>query len=636
MTVCTQESLLGDCVLNRGLVTKEQLDHALEIQEESGSLLGDILIGEGYLRPIDLFDILSQKYSLPASTSQIDALANKVDVSLSGKFNTDVLMAELFFPICIENGKVLILINKPGNKRAEEFIARSFPGYETSYILATERDIRSFIEMFFTQEILQESVMGLFYRSPAESAKMVLTKFQSLILAIITVLLILSLLFFPQPTIIGLILLFNLLFLASIAFKFILSLAGAYQHKEPGMKENDPVFIDETDLPPYSILIPVFHEPETIEQLIYALKNLDYPKDKIDVLFLFEKEDKETLASAKKANPPGHWQFIVVPPHQPQTKPKACNFGLAMARGEFITIYDAEDMPEPDQLKKAFHAFKTHPEEYICFQAALNYYNSNTNVLTRLFTLEYSYWFDLLLHGLDALKLPIPLGGTSNHFRTEKLRELGGWDPFNVTEDADLGIRAYGRGYKVGVLHSTTYEEATSHIPIWIKQRSRWLKGYLQTFLVHNRKPLKFLQSVGFKGWFTLQVFIGGTVFTNLVAPFFWFLFLYWLFTGGVAFDQYIYGPVLYISLFNLLFGNFLGIYLSTLAVFRRQYFNLTYYALLTPFYNILLFIAAWKALKQLITNPFYWEKTGHGFTLSKEVTDEKKVALSGNISDNS
>lgn len=624
MTVCTQESLLGDCALNRGLVTEEQLAHALEIQEKSGSLLGDILIGEGYLRPIDLFEILSQKLSLPASTTQVNALADKVDSSLSGKFNTEILMANLFFPICIENGKVLVLINKPGNKKVDKLISGSFPGYEAGYILATERDIRSFIEMFFSEEILQDSVMGLFYRSPAESAKMVLTKYQLLIFAVITVLLILSLYIFPRPTIIGFIIFFNLLFLASIAFKFVLSLAGAYQHKEPAMKEKEPVFIDENDLPVYSILIPVFHEPETIEQLIHALKSIDYPKDKLDVLFLFEKEDKETLASAKKANPPGHWQFIVVPPHQPQTKPKACNFGLAMARGEFITIYDAEDIPEPDQLKKAVHAFNTHPEEYVCFQAALNYYNSNANVLTRLFTLEYSYWFDLLLHGLDALKLPIPLGGTSNHFRTEILRELGGWDPFNVTEDADLGIRAYGRGYKVGVLHSTTYEEATSRIPIWIKQRSRWLKGYLQTFLVHNRKPLKFLRSVGFKGWFTLQVFIGGTVFTNLVAPFFWFLFLYWLFTRGAAFDQYLYGPVLYISLFNLLFGNFLGIYLATLAVFRRQYYNLTYYALLTPFYNILLFIAAWKAFKQLITNPFYWEKTGHGFTLSKEVANEK------------
>jgi cellulose synthase/poly-beta-1,6-N-acetylglucosamine synthase-like glycosyltransferase len=249
-------------------------------------------------------------------------------------------------------------------------------------------------------------------------------------------------------------------------------------------------------------------------------------------------------------------------------------------------------------------------------QAALNYFNRGENFLTRLFTLEYSYWFDYMLPGLEAWRLPIPLGGTSNHFRTDRLRELGGWDPFNVTEDADLGIRASQRGYTVGVIRSTTYEEANCRVKNWLRQRSRWIKGYMQTWLVHNRHPWRSLRTLGLKNWLAYQFFIGGTIVMFLSSPLLWGLFLYWLVTQANWLDElFPSGWVLYVALFNLLIGNSLAVYLNMIAVLGRGYYDLLPYALLNPLYWQLHSVAAYLALWQLFSKPFYWEKTIHGLS---------------------
>ena len=218
-----------------------------------------------------------------------------------------------------------------------------------------------------------------------------------------------------------------------------------------------------------------------------------------------------------------------MPPSQPQTKPKACNFALRFARGEYLVIYDAEDRPEPDQLRKVVATFRRAPPNTACLQCRLNYFNANENWLTRMFTLDYSLWFDQVLPGLERLNMPIPLGGTSNHFRIDVLRELRAWDPFNVTEDADLGIRLTQKGYRVGVVDSTTFEEASCQAGNWIRQRSRWIKGYMQTLLVHTRRPLHLIRSTGPLGFLGFVFFIGGTVLSGLLNPIFWALYLVWL-----------------------------------------------------------------------------------------------------------
>ncbi len=346
--------------------------------------------------------------------------------------------------------------------------------------------------------------------------------------------------------------------------------------------------------------------------LIKSLKKLDYPEDKLDIILLLEENDPETLEAAKRERPPTSWRFLVLPDTQPKTKPKALNYGLQFARGEYLTIYDAEDAPDPDQLKKAVAALRSHPD-YICFQAALNYYNEKENILTRLFTIEYSGWFDCMLPGLFRTKLPIPLGGTSNHFDIHKLREIGAWDPYNVTEDADLGVRAAVAGYKVGVIDSTTYEESSSEINNWIRQRSRWVKGFMLTFLVHNRHPLKTIKSIGLSQWLSYNLLIGGTPATFLLNPIMWITLVLSLFLpfGHISAP----GALLYISLFNLVAGNTLAILIGLVGVLPRKKFHLMGYALLIPFYWLLQSIAAYKALWQLITRPHYWEKTEHGIS---------------------
>ena len=241
----------------------------------------------------------------------------------------------------------------------------------------------------------------------------------------------------------------------------------------------------------------MFREGEVLPQLAQALRELDYPLGKLDIKIVLEAEDTETIEAARKLGLEGVFEVIRVPPSQPQTKPKACNFALRF-RARRISSSSTTPRTSRSQISCARWSatFRRAPPEVACLQCRLNYYNADENWLSRMFTLDYSLWFDLMLPGLERLNIPIPLGGTSNHFKIEVLRELHAWDPFNVTEDADLGIRLYEKGYRVAIVDSTTYEEASCHVRNWVRQRSRWLKGYMQTLLVHTRRPLQLMRAL--------------------------------------------------------------------------------------------------------------------------------------------
>jgi hypothetical protein len=619
MKMAGRRKSLGELLIAKGVINDEQLKEALAQQQKTKNTpLGQILAALGYVDRLTLYRVLAGQMELEYAGSDLQALKEKGQKNLARKFSPAELNKKLFFPLAQEKDELLLLTSNPQDEEVDLLIKKRLNPFKVKKIIASELDITWLVDWAFKEEILGEAVSGLFYRRPEESATRVFTPWQvafgfgcaSFFLYWMARDLLSTLAFLMGAV--------NVFYLVTVLFKFLLSMVGAKYEREGLVSDEEVAALKEEELPVYTILLPVFKEPEVLPKLVEALKKLDYPQEKLDILLLLEEVDEVTREAAKKSRPPANFRFINIPKSHPQTKPKACNYGLVFARGEYLTIYDAEDIPEPDQLKKAVAAFKKYPPDYICFQAALNYFNRDENFLTKMFTLEYSYWYDYMLTGLDRLGLPLPLGGTSNHFRLDKLRELGGWDPFNVTEDADLGIRAYGRGYRVGVLNSTTYEEANKAVKSWISQRSRWQKGYAQTFLVHTRNPFRFLRAVGLKGFFTLQVFIGGSVFGNFVAPFLWTLFIYWVLTRTTAVDPLFPGAVLYIGIFNLLMGNFLGVYLSMLAVFKRKYYHLTVYALANPLYWWLGSVASWKAVWQLFTRPFYWEKTAHGLT--KEV----------------
>ena len=304
------------------------------------------------------------------------------------------------------------------------------------------------------------------------------------------------------------------------------------------------------ELPVYTILLPLYHEANIAEKIVRNMERLDYPPEKLDIKLLLEADDEETRKALENAGIPPCCEVIVVPDAPPKTKPRACNFGLERARGEFCVIYDAEDAPEPDQLRKAVAVFRRDKSgKLLCVQAKLNYFNAKYNLLTRLFTVEYSTYFDLTLSGYSLFGLPLPLGGTSNHFRTSGLREVGGWDPFNVTEDCDLGLRIYERGYRTRLVNSTTYEEANSQLWNWMRQRSRWVKGFIQTHLVHYRNPLRTMKRLGVYGAFGGFLAVGGSALMMLTNLIFWAVLL--LYAGlllhgsahGLGFFDQVVGP---------------------------------------------------------------------------------------------
>jgi len=366
-------------------------------------------------------------------------------------------------------------------------------------------------------------------------------------------------------------------------------------------------------LPVYTVLVPLYREANVLPRLAYSLRQLSYPLDRLDVKLIVEEDDCETVAAANSAAKDGFFEVVVVPPGEPRTKPRACNYALQFARGDFLVIFDAEDRPEADQLLKAVHAFEHSTPDVACLQARLNFFNARECWISRMFALDYALWFDFLLPGLDRLGIPMPLGGTSNHFRVETLRAIHGWDPFNVTEDADLGIRLSRVGKRVRTLDSTTYEEATNATGNWLRQRTRWLKGYMQTWLVHMRDPGQLLRNAGPAGFLGFQLFVGGTVLSALLNPILWLIFFLSLFVD-VPYLGFLGGTHL-LSGCGLLFGNVLFAYLAMLGPHRRGWLDLSPYALTVPIYWLLISAAGYRAVWQLVRNPWHWEKTPHGVT---------------------
>ena len=610
---------IGEILYSRGKITKEHLEEALRIQAQNGGRLGWILMSYGWISRLDLFEALAEHFGIEFWNLDFEVFDKIVDRKLLKQFGVDHAIEFHIIPLRLSNNTLYLLTDYLNIPRFKEMAKRKFGVDEIHVRLITDLDFLHLAQHIFGTVLIDKSVNGLFFKNPIGSAYPVFTRPQVLFLGLFMYTGLIWFYLDSRSFLLVTFMIIQLIFFLSISFKLMLSLAGAYDEMFVPISDQEVNELSDKNLMTYTVLVPVYKEPEVIHLLIDSLKKMDYPQNRLDIILLLEENDKETFAAAKAAKPPGNWRFIIVPDALPKTKPKACNYGVFFSRGEFLTIYDAEDIPDPDQLKKAVIGFKKYGPSYICLQAALNYFNANENIITKLFTLEYSYWFDYLLPGLNKFRLPIPLGGTSNHFRTKYLKELGAWDPFNVTEDADLGIRACAHGYRVGIINSTTYEEANSRYGNWLRQRSRWIKGYMQTLLVYNRHPLKMLRDVGLKNWLSFQLFIGGTPAVFLLTPLVWSIFLYWILTQTKVFDQFFPPIIVHIGLFNLLAGNFMGIYLNMIAVFRRKLFPLLPVAILNPIYWLFFHsLAAYKALWQLFFRPFYWEKTTHGISSIK------------------
>ncbi len=405
----------------------------------------------------------------------------------------------------------------------------------------------------------------------------------------------------------------TLMYLGTVVHRISLVRASLRQDPSIHVGDEEARALPDHLLPTYTLLVPAYGEPTVVAGLIAALERLEYPRDRLDVKLLLEADDVATVAAAHAVRSELPVEVLLVPPGEPRTKPRALDFGLRFARGSYVTIYDAEDHPEPLQLRRAVVAFGRSPSTTACLQARLSFYGGDRNLLTRWFTAEYATWFSLFLPGLMAQRAPIPLGGTSNHFTAEALHRVGGWDAHNVTEDCDLGIRLQRRGYTIGLLDSTTMEEPNTDVVNWVKQRSRWYKGYLQTFMVAFRRPRELVRDLGWRGVGQFVLFVGCTPLLAVMNLWFWALALVWIVTRA-SFVQAMYpGVAYYLAVLVWAIGNLSVVYLSVVTVRTMRRPELLVAALLSPLYWVLMSIAALRAAIELVTAPTHWDKTTHG-----------------------
>lgn len=459
------------------------------------------------------------------------------------------------------------------------------------------------------QDLVREVVTRLNTEMPHFSARKVFTERQVLVIYALLSALLALLAAYPQIVAVVMVGLLAVFHTAGFAFKAWLAFCGEISPHRQEARVMSSAF------PTYSVLVPLYRESTVLSALLHALQSLDYPAGKLEIFLVLEEDDFTTRQTLRRHNLPAHFRIVDVPAFGPRTKPKALCYALAYAKGTLCVVYDAEDQPEPDQLLRAARQFRTEPPSVACLQARLNYYNARENWLTRLFAIDYCLWFDYLLPGLERLRAPIPLGGTSNHFRTAALLAAGAWDPFNVTEDADLGLRLARFGLQVRTLDSTTYEEAPRHVSTWLKQRTRWLKGYMQTYLVHMREPVRLAKETGWTGLATCHLFLLATIVAGLLNPVLWIVFVVWISTDHGLFSGNAGIILLALSSASLLLGNALIVYLSLIAPLRRGWLDLVPWALASPLYWLLISVAAWLALAQLLSAPFLWVKTPHGLT---------------------
>lgn len=597
---------LGEILVAKGLITRTQLAGALRQSRQWGSRLGDTILSTGWVRPLDFYGALADHFGLDF----VDLVKCPVDDALVDEAKLAQYSQGLYIPWKREHGILWMATAEPDSAAIAE-VAAADP--TVRFAVTSKFDIIWELQRVAEQRFSHLAVYRLVEQSPAHSARVVVTPGQKRVFAGISLFLLVLLIVFPFPVLIALNALLNFFMFASFLFRTLLCWMSCGENAQPTVTPEEIQALGTRDLPVYTVLVPMYKEPEVLPILAAALRKMDYPRSKLDIKLVLEADDVATINAAKALALDATFEIIRVPRSLPKTKPKACNYALQFARGQYLTIYDAEDKPEPDQLKKALVTFRKLGPDTACVQARLNFFNAEENWLTRMFTLEYSLWFDMFLPALDRLRIPIPLGGTSNHFDLEKLRAAGLWDPFNVTEDADLGLRFAAMGYRVAVVDSVTYEEANSQTGNWIRQRSRWIKGHMQTWLVNMRDPAGLLRRVGFRGFCSLQLFIGGGVLSAIGYPFMVVPFAIWVFTRSTGLATFFPPEVRVVTFLNLVAGNSFLIYLSMLAAAKRHHFSLLPHALTVPAYWLLMSVAGYKGLWQLITRPFYWEKTNHG-----------------------
>lgn len=573
---------------------------------KNGSTVEDELLASGLVDTNAYYGAFARFLRLPF-LSEIDP-GRVTDVT-----HLDLQLAEpRLLRLTPLNGKaVLLIVPELGRMEMLRSILDQHPHLFGELAVTTPQAMRSAIWKAGEARRCLETRHQLFNAAPQHSARITLHGQQGFVSGVLATLLILSLLFYTQAALAFIHITLTLLYLSTLLFRLF-----ALIHA-PGESEAGAVlpFQHDGELPVYTVLVALYREEAVVGQLVGALERLDWPKSRLDIKLVCEADDDATIEAIQRADPGPHIELVRVPPSLPRTKPKALTYALSGARGTFIAVYDAEDRPHPQQLREAHASFREQPDEVACLQAPLIISNAHSSWLSACFALEYSGLFRCLLPVLAAQKLPIPLGGTSNHFRTAALRRAGAWDPYNVTEDADIGLRLHRLGYRCGVIRRQTLEDAPTSLPVWLSQRARWYKGWLQSWLVMTRAPFATARNMGWRAYLVFQLLIGGMLLSSLTHPFLYVSFAFMVMAirenGGDMLLSW-QGILFTIDTLNILgsYAIFMLMGRNRMISYEKKQVGRRWTAI--PLYWLMMSVAAWRAVVELKTRPFVWNKTPH------------------------
>ena len=599
---------LGHYLVEADAIHDTDLLRALVIQRHQNAPLGRILINQGWANQDQVLDALSHQHGL----QKADLSNYKLNPRLLRRRPAQFWLKHRAIPLLQIGPQLVVAIAHPDQfATLQNELHASFE--QVTPVLATEEQITTQLQSHFHRDLAQRANIQVPLN--CSSRDMHGASHAQLPLLCCTIIAGLSV-YAPVASFT----VFCLLALLSLSLFTGLKLSGFLTHfandgKIERRQRAEPRQKTIKRLPRISMLVPLFREANVCSDLLRRLQQLSYPRALLEVVLVLEQHDDITRAALDNVILPDWMQVIEVPQLGTlKTKPRAMNYALNFCSGDIIGVWDAEDAPARSQLEHVARTFEKLDDDVVCLQGVLDYYNPHINWLSRCFTLEYASWFRIVLPGLARLGLVVPLGGTTLFIKRDILEQLGGWDAHNVTEDADLGVRLCRDGYRTEMISTATHEEANCQVWPWVRQRSRWLKGFMVTYLVHMRHPRLLWKQLGWKRYLGFQAFFLGTVGQFLLAPFlwsFWFILLGVSHPSATILPMYmLYGAAALLMLFELI-----GISISIAAAFASNRRHLAIWAPTMIFYFPLAAIAAYKALHELIWHPFFWDKTTHGVT---------------------
>ncbi|SMX43230.1 glycosyltransferase family 2 protein [Actibacterium lipolyticum] len=609
-TITRARRPIGDYLLERNAVSPDALIKALALQRRQDLRLGDILLAHGMVAEDDLTAALAAQYgALPADLAQLPP-----DPRLIDAMGIDMCLREGAVPVRRLGGATIIATSRP---EAFQVLRQKLPKSFGEPIMAFsgERDIHAAILATRNRQLTQKAETRV---AEDESCRFWYGATPRNILTMLILGLFCAVLAAPVPTITALTFWALFTLLATTALKCAAAITTLRARKHAQQSGPPPERPAIARLPVVSVMVPLFHEEDIAKRLVDRLGRLTYPKELLDICLVTEADDETTRAMLARSRLPYWMRVITVPTGSLKTKPRALNFALDFCRGSIIGVYDAEDAPDPDQIHRIVRLFHERGPEVACLQGQLDFYNTSKNWFSRCFTIEYAAWFRIILPGIARMGLVVPLGGTTLFFRRPALESLGGWDAHNVTEDADLGIRLARHGYRTELVETTTFEEANCRLWPWVKQRSRWLKGYAMTWSVHMRQPKRLWRELGPWKFAGFQVMFLGTLSQFLLVPLMWSFWLIALglphpLTGVLPQQVMLFVGALFIltEVANIA----IGIAGASLAGKR----GLWGWVPSLHVYYPLAAIATYKAVFEMVVKPFYWDKTCHGIADEEE-----------------